>query len=179
MIIQMCRDAHQNKLEYSARRTHRWFYLKSWIGKISETGVYLLIVRKKWLNGGGRLVRYKKVIKIGLNSVFVVSQLLYFRCMRKLISGWTFYDRLFKRHNGVFKRDLYAQNVIFSFNHSAVQSSSYNKLFPYFVLKRATIEQYAFKSSSTDAKKGSPTACIDWNCLLLLYRARYSVDRLL
>lgn len=82
IIIQMCkdtRDAHQNKLEYSTIRTHRWFNLKGWHGKISETGFFSLIAtvcveKDDWTVIEDYSVKKEVVKLIGLNSIFVGSQ---------------------------------------------------------------------------------------------------------
>lgn len=60
IIIQMCRDTHQNKHEYSTVRTPSLILPESCKGKISETDFFFLtatVCREDWLNGGGRLKR--------------------------------------------------------------------------------------------------------------------------
>lgn len=139
IIIQMCkdtRDAHQNKLEYSTIRTHRWFNLKGWHGKISETGFFSLIAivcveKDDWTVIEDYSVKKEVVKLIGLNSIFVGSH----SCL--------FAAKTDKPSTTLLRVAMHAQNSqnVLSFNqvenvHSAVKNSSYNNLFSYFLLKR-------------------------------------------
>ena len=163
IIIQMCkdtRDAHQNKLEYSTIRTHRWFNLKGWHGKISETGFFSLIATVCVEKDDWTVIEDYSVKKRWLNwSVWIASLLA-----RSLVVLAAKTD---KPSTTLLRVAMHAQNSqnVLSLNqvenvHSAVKNSSYNNLFSYFLLKR-TMETVRVFYVFIHWGEESATACID------------------